>query len=493
MQRSVRILAVLLGVLTAVAVFACVPPKPEPVRPTQIPEGTIDPGVWGKAYPLEYEGWLATKRSGSAGASKYKRGDDGKTYDKLSEFPYMAQLFSGWGFGVEYNEPRGHFWMLMDQTKIDSSRLKAGGACLTCKTPYMPTLAKEEGKAIFPMPYREALGKIPERHRTLGVSCIDCHKEQDLGLRVRRWTIQRGLADLGKADPTQREMRTVVCGQCHCTYVVTKNKKGASTDVVFPWKGSRWGDISVERIIADIMSDPSHNEWTQAMTGLKLGFIRHPDIEFFTRASVHFKAGLTCPDCHMPYEVQGPSKVTNHRIQSPLKADLRACIQCHPEPASVLKDQVIALQDRTVSVMLKAGYACATDARLFQLVNEKRKVKDPNTYGDPLYAAARDAYRQAFYRVIFLGAENSVGFHNPSEAGRIAADALAFAGRAEGLLRQILAADGVAVPPEPDLQLRRYLDGRGERKLDFRGDQEFKDPFGVIDVLYGESLRALRK
>ena len=50
----------------------------------------------------------------------------------------MALLFNGWGFGVEYNEPRGHYYMLIDQLEIDPSRLKAGGVCLTCKSPYVP-------------------------------------------------------------------------------------------------------------------------------------------------------------------------------------------------------------------------------------------------------------------------------------------------------------------------------------------------------------------
>lgn len=41
--------------------------------------------------------------------------------------------------------------------------------------------------------------------------------------------------------------------------------------------------------------------------------------------------------------------------------------------------------------------------------------------------------------VLFLvGAENSVGFHNPTEATRVLGDALAFAGKAEGLLRQAI-------------------------------------------------------
>ena len=64
----------------------------------------------------------------------------------------MALLFNGWGFGVEYNEPRGHHYMLIDQLEIDPSRLKAGGVCLTCKTPYAPKLKKEMGAELLQRP-----------------------------------------------------------------------------------------------------------------------------------------------------------------------------------------------------------------------------------------------------------------------------------------------------------------------------------------------------
>ena len=45
----------------------------------------------------------------------------------------------------EYNEPRGHHYMVIDQLEIDASRLKAGGACLTCKTPFAGKLQQELG------------------------------------------------------------------------------------------------------------------------------------------------------------------------------------------------------------------------------------------------------------------------------------------------------------------------------------------------------------
>ena len=110
-------------------------------------------------------------------------------------------------------------------------------------------------------------------------------------------------------------------------------------------------------------------------------------------------------------------------------------------------------------------------------------AEEPSKIDKDLYAKARDYYEEAFYRTSYVGAENSVGFHNPTEAARILGDATAFAGKAEGLLRQALAMSGVDVPMVVNLELDKYLDGRGKKKLAFQKAVEFKDPFGVQEKL----------
>lgn len=72
-----------------------------------------------------------------------------------------------------------------------------------------------------------------------------------------------------------------------------------------------------------------------------------------------------------------------------------------------------------------------------------------------------------------------MGFHNPAETMRVLADATAHALRAEALLRQALAAAGVLVPERIDLELAKYLEKRGDRKLGFDRSAEFQDPFGT--------------
>jgi len=94
-----------------------------------------------------------------------------------------------------------------------------------------------------------------------------------------------------------------------------------------------------------------------------------------------------------------------------------------------------------------------------------------------MYNKARDEYEEAFYRLVFIGAENSAGFHNPGEAMRVLGDASRHAGTAEGYLRQVLARAGIEVPLTINLELATYINNRGTKKLMFKPGHEVKDPF----------------
>lgn len=481
-------LAVLAAFAATLLVGCATPPRPEPAEIKPAPDST-DPKDWATLYPVEYKQWLATSEPRPADKSKYKKGyDAGYTFDKLSELPFMPVLFKGWGFGIEYNEPRGHWWMLRDQQSVDHARVKAGGACLTCKSPSSDKLYKQYGEKLMSMPYEESLTLLPKGQEQLGVSCIDCHDNETMSLRSPRWTMDRALDDIGLTDPNPQQQRIIVCGQCHCTYSVMK-KDGKSVNVDFPWKGGVWGDISVEDIIENLESDPARKEWVQAVTGFKVGFIRHPDVEFFTDGSVHYNAGLGCPDCHMPYKTIDGVKTADHNIMSPLKSDMRACVKCHPEDPAELKSQVLQIQDRNVSMLADTGYTVAANAKLFELVNSKLATQSAEI--KPEYDRAKEYYLQAFYRTVYMGAENSMGFHNPSEGGRILRDAMAHSNRSAAILRQLCAKNGIAVPDEIDLELGKYLTDRGEKELGYVKDQLLNDPFPTNAALWPANMKVL--
>jgi nitrite reductase (cytochrome c-552) len=486
MTRKIDLTRIAMTLVLSVFLSACAPDRPEQVKTGEIPKGEFDPEAWGKVYPLHYESWKKTQEPKPVGLSKYKRGfdEDNIVYDRLSQLPFSALLYNGWGFGIEYNEPRGHYYALTDQIEIDPSRTKAGGVCLACKNPYHKTYTEKFGMKYLKAPFMEAVSMFPEKMQKSGPACIDCHEPSTMGIRPNKSHLERGLAMIGKEKPGQQELRTIACAQCHITYFVPRDQDmKVSGDVNLPWSKSSWGNISVENIIEDLLSDYQRIEWTQKVTGFGMPYIRHPEFEFFTRQSTHFNAGLACADCHMPYTRSGVSKISDHNVTSPLKREMAACAQCHTEAASWLKKQVGIIQDRTASLLNRAGYATASAAKLIERVHaEKEKGFSP----DPaLYEKAVSLYKHAFLRVVFIGAENSMGFHNPSEAGRIMGDAIRFASKSEGLLRQILAMGGFPVPEKIDLELPKYLDNRGTKKLMFKKEQELPDPFG-LESLFSE-------
>ena len=469
-----------LTMLAATVVWSgCTQHKVEPMKASEIAEGAIQPAEWGKVYPAQYKLWTQTGEPTPAGKTKYKKGYDvgEDRRDKLDEYPFLALLYNGWGFGSEYREPRGHFFMVQDQLEVDPGRVKAGGSCLTCKTPYAPILEKKMGAAYFSTPYKEVLATLPKDAQTLGVSCVDCHDNKTIGLKISRgFTLGKAMKEMG-VDTTQiskEQGRTLVCAQCHVTYMIPKDKDMHSTDVVFTWRGSQVGHITIENIIKQIKSSPANGEWTQSVTGFKMGFIRHPEYELYSNDSPHWLAGVSCADCHMPTVTADGQKVSDHRIMSPLKSDLNACAACHTETPEALRAKVYAIQDQTMVIYLKTGYATATDAKLFEMANKAAKAGAK--IDGALYAQAKENFEQAFYRLIFIGAENSTGFHNPKETMRVLIDATRYAAASEVQLRQALAQAGQVVPEKIDLELGKYTNNRGAKKLMFRPEHEIKSP-----------------
>jgi len=478
-KKKALLISAAVAVICA-AFWACAPQKPEPVRVGGIPETEFDPEEWGKVYPLHYESWLKTRDPKPESSSVYRRGwdEDEIVYDRLSEYPFSALLYNGWGFGIEYNEPRGHYYAVTDQIEIDQSRTKPGGVCLACKSPFHKTYTEKYGMKYLKAPFMDAVNMLPEKMRRTGPACIDCHKQSDMGLRPNKPHLDRGLAMLGKDKFSRQELRTIACAQCHITYYVPRDRdKKVSGDVMPPWTGSKWGGIPIENIIRDLLSDFRRIEWKQSVTGLDMPYIRHPEFEFFTNNSTHFNAAVACADCHMPYTRSGSYKISDHNVTSPLKTEMKACAQCHTESSAWLKKQVGAVQDRTASMLNRAGYATAGAAKLIEMANVEKgrgRIIDAG-----LYAKAVEMYKNAFLRLVFISAENSTGFHNPSEAGRVLGDSVAFASKSEALLRQALARAGVSVPEKVELELQKYLNNRGAKKLRFRKEQEVKDPFGL--------------
>jgi nitrite reductase (cytochrome c-552) len=176
--------------------------------------------------------------------------------------------------------------------------------------------------------------------------------------------------------------------------------------VTYPWANG----LKVEEIEA-YYEQEGFTDWVHAETGNKVLKAQHPEFEVWSQG-VHARAGVACADCHMPYERVGATKVSDHWVRSPLLNLNRACQTCHAVPEKELEARVLTIQDRHHALMQRA--ARATTDMLDAIVAAKKR----GTADRDLQAAAAQ-HRKAQWRLDFVAAENSMGFHAPQELARI--------------------------------------------------------------------------
>jgi nitrite reductase (cytochrome c-552) len=263
-----------------------------------------------------------------------------------------------------------------------------------------------------PMPYAEARKLVSHP-----VSCIDCHDSQTMQLRVTRPGFIEGIrvvkAGQGVANydvnamATRQEMRAFVCGQCHVEYYF----KGPEKRLTYPWtKG-----LKADEILSSYQEN-GFSDWTHAETGAPVLKAQHPEFETWNQG-IHARSGVTCTDCHMPYQREGALKITDHHVQSPLLNINRACQTCHKWSEDELRLRIETIQERTFQTR-----NIAMDALVALIVDIKAARAAGRT--DAELAAARDEQRQAQFLLDFVEAENSMGFHAPQESMRVLANSL---------------------------------------------------------------------
>jgi nitrite reductase (cytochrome c-552) len=134
----------------------------------------------------------------------------------------------------------------------------------------------------------------------------------------------------------------------------------------------------------------------------------------------------------MPYTREGAVKVSDHHISSPLLNVERACQVCHPYSGEELIARVETIQERTQEMLTAAEVALV---RLIEAIDAAHEAG----VSDADLAAARALQRRAQWRVDFVNAENSMGFHADQESARVLALAIDFAG--QGLVSVLAARD----------------------------------------------------
>jgi len=154
---------------------------------------------------------------------------------------------------------------------------------------------------------------------------------------------------------------------------------------------------------------------------------QHPEFEMWNQGT-HARAGVSCADCHMPYQRVGAYKVSDHHVRSPLLNINNACQTCHRATEPELAARVHTIQERTFRMR-----NLALDA-VVGLIADIQRAKSAG-YTDEQLAPARKAQRRAQFLTDFVEAENSMGFHADQEAMRVLALAIHAAREGQILVR----------------------------------------------------------
>jgi nitrite reductase (cytochrome c-552) len=101
-----------------------------------------------------------------------------------------------------------------------------------------------------------------------------------------------------------------------------------------------------------------------------------------------------------------------------------------------MKRRVLTIQNRTSALMSRAEDAVVA------LITDIQKAQADGATDEQL-APARDFQRKAQWRLDYIAAENSMGFHAPQEAARILGEAIDYA--RQGQLALVNLVEPVAV------------------------------------------------
>jgi len=215
-----------------------------------------------------------------------------------------------------------------------------------------------------------------------------------------------------------------------------------------------------------MVKETRFKDWTHAETGMEVLKAQHPEFELWS-LGIHARSGVSCADCHMPYKREGAKKISEHWVRSPLLQTNRSCGGCHPYGDDEIKARAEAIQDRHFALLTRAGQAAvamidaiaavrrpyderAREAAVakakaalepqeaFQKLprEEQEKKLAADVKGgllvawraaiekDPALRELEELQRAAQWRLDYVAAENSMGFHAPQEMARILAESI---------------------------------------------------------------------
>jgi nitrite reductase (cytochrome c-552) len=421
------------------------------LRVVEVGEDDTDPVKWGRNWPAEFDGYqrTATRTATTFGGHG---GNEAAPAEKIERDPWLKRMFLGYAFSIDYRDRRGHAYMLADQEATQRLTKPQSGSCLHCHASIMPLYRKLGAGDVFKgldetsrHSYQEVSEMLHQGGEVHPVSCVDCHDPKTMALRVTRPGFLRGIQALAASDApvpalssvtawrtgkrdrpydpnldgSRNEMRSFVCGQCHVEYYC-----GAKMPLTFPWgKGLKADDIEAYWDATKFPDGSPFYDYEHKESGAHVLKAQHPEFELWNQG-IHARSGVSCADCHMPYMREGATKVSDHWVRSPLLNINRACQTCHRFPETELRARVDVIQQRNHDLLERGGQALV--GLLDAVAAAKARGATPAQL-EPALALQRHAQ----WRLDFIAAENSMGFHAPQEAARVLGEAIDYARQGE--------------------------------------------------------------
>jgi len=346
-----------------------------------------------------------------------------------------------------YAEVHAEVLRTPDGTPDENQPMFPGGS--STETPTPANVADEPPAPAEDQPMVHQMG---EAHP---VSCIDCHDPESMKLRVTRPGLINGLNALARSedpvphlpsverwrkgsrdrdydpnlDASRQELRTLSCAQCHVEYYCANKMV-----LTFPWhKGLKVEDI--EQVWDEMTFDDGGDffDYKHGETGAKLYKAQHPEFELWSQG-VHARSGVSCADCHMPYQREGAMKVSSHWVRSPMLSVNSSCQTCHTVPETELKDKVATIQGRTHKIMQRAAEA------MTDMLDAIREAQAAGATDEQL-AEIFELQKKAMWRLDYISSENSMGFHAPQEAVRVLGESIDYSRRAQAMALRLRAGE----------------------------------------------------
>ncbi len=376
-----------------------------PIYQSGLPADTLKASEFEKAFPLQYAAYRQNDESSVMteykGSVNFRKNDGVNPLPKgfRAAQPYLKNLWLGYPFMYEYNEARGHTYAVKDILDIDRiNRYSPDGkgnmptTCWNCKVPNIAQWVAAEGDGVWSRDFNDYRTRVDVMNES--ISCATCHDTTNMELQLYSIPLKDWLARSGKdwATLSRNEKRSLVCGQCHVEYYFTHKDNGPAGKPVFPW---------------DNGFDPEDMYEYYNTHGANNGPFKN---------GPHGAAGVSCADCHMPYQKQDGKKFSSHWWTSPLKdPELTACRTCHSDKTpEFLRARVHDIQEKTYRQLLRAQETSVMAHEAVRLANEFEGDRNPRY--EELMAAARENVRKGQFFWDLISAENSVGFHNPAKA-----------------------------------------------------------------------------